>query len=680
MDNNKSSQSLAEELQRLADLHQQGALTEEEFRDAKRELLSPHSPHPHEAQTAPNNIEQPSSEGRKSTSKYFVVGIVALIALAIFAFLIFGRTSKTQTETIDLPQLVELFMIADGEQASWSMGAGETSQQIKWQSQGVEGKLRQGLARVTIENAELQDLRTRLEPIQWEIILSTSGLPKFGPETVEIAPKCDTVDCKFAIEKALLAYGFKLKKLCHAGPAPANVTAFFATYLKKNIYILFSEDVGSAGTSNRLELSWNKPNSDDEMCADAKKNESDFTPTPAEQLKPTESVLPNNQSSISAPTINVGDKYTYETELTDSNGKTTSSTSTREVAAIDGDRITVIATSGKSGKTRTLIYDRSWNIVETGDTPNSGMIYSPAIKYFDFPLIVGKKWSSTSTETDKKTGKTRQHIVNGEVVGWDNYLPGTYQGKKFEALKIRLETEVSDGEKKSTGTDISWYIPVIGRTSKSEIQSLDAEGRQERKITRITDIHLQNGWKQANLDTYAKNEKITSNNSGAEQVEYLSERIRIEAKKMNISVPISKDQFKSAYGQKGGVCDKGRQFLDAMNAVTKVESECELPVPCEPTTGAIECKGGRIGFDSIGRVVYYQVTISVNKDNEYLSQFETLYGRNNRELKKVPKGIVVTNSASDDGVGVSWTGIYLPNDNSQYWTILLIYALKNENN
>jgi hypothetical protein len=195
---------------------------------------------------------------------------------------------------------------------------------------------------------------------------------------------------------------------------------------------------------------------------------------------------------ITAPTINVGDKYSYKTTATDANGKVTIFESTREVTAVDGGRVTVSVTNEKSSKARTLVYDLSWNIVETGDGPDAGMRYDPPIKYFDFPLTTGKKWTARSTETDKKTGKTRQHIINGEVIGWDANI-GRFENQFFDALKIRLETEVSDGEKRSTGTDISWYAPVIGRTVKSDISGQDADGRQDKKTVAITTVALPDG-------------------------------------------------------------------------------------------------------------------------------------------------------------------------------------------
>ncbi len=191
---------------------------------------------------------------------------------------------------------------------------------------------------------------------------------------------------------------------------------------------------------------------------------------------------PSHPKTVEAPAINVGDKYTYETESTDSDGKTTTATSTREVTAIDGDRVTVTVTSGKIGKARTLIYDRSWNLLETGDTPTAGLIYKPAIQYFDFPLTVGKTWKSLAEDTDKKTGKSRQYVINAEVVGWDEIVVGA---GTFDALKIIISSNVIDGEKRSTGTDVSWYAPSIGKTVKSELSGEDSGGRQEPKTVRL---------------------------------------------------------------------------------------------------------------------------------------------------------------------------------------------------
>jgi hypothetical protein len=473
----KNSQSLVVELQRLAELRQQGMLTEEEFHDSKKKLLSSgKTPHPKQL------LPKSASNGNENRI-IKIIGIGTLIAL-----LAIGITYKTLSKEEIYPSQQTK---PNNENAIQNKQDALTSENYNDVVKSI---------RVYLENRDLLDmpepfgawLLAKALPFQYS--MPPNPGKKVGPNSTLLSVEKGIIDNDGTLENSeiiefTISLNNKDTKIIWAGPI----------HSRNNKLIIDTTDYSEIPYQQLINEWKNK------YCFQAnatKENWIGCTHSKSEneiKINSKTAIYNNTESSelsINSPNINIGDRYTYETEATDSNGKVTTSTSIREVTAIDGDRVTVTATGGKSGKVRTLIYDRSWNIVETGTSPNLGVIYSPAIKYFDFPLTVGKKWTNTSTETDKKTGKTRQHIVNGEVIGWDNYLTGTYQGKKLDALKIRLETEVLDGEKKSTGIDTSWYIPAIGRTGKSEIQGEDAEGRKEKKSTKVTDIHLQNGWKQ----------------------------------------------------------------------------------------------------------------------------------------------------------------------------------------
>ena len=189
--------------------------------------------------------------------------------------------------------------------------------------------------------------------------------------------------------------------------------------------------------------------------------------------------------SVDAPTVMVGDSYTFEVENT--SDTKLSYVATREVTAIDGNRMTIVTTNAKSGRKRTTYYDRTWGYLGSGTGDNDGVSFSPALKYLDFPLSVGKKWTMQSTETDKKTGHQRQHTINGTVEGWEKVQ---VPAGEFEALKIVLKTEVKDGDKVSPGTDVSWYVPALWRSVKSELTGLDVSTEvEEKKIIRLLSYH-----------------------------------------------------------------------------------------------------------------------------------------------------------------------------------------------
>ncbi|MEI6260560.1 MAG: hypothetical protein WCR46_11715 [Deltaproteobacteria bacterium] len=231
-----------------------------------------------------------------------------------------------------------------------------------------------------------------------------------------------------------------------------------------------------------------------------------FSPSPTQSVATVPAQdPPSTGKMVDAPTIMVGDSYTYETENI-SNSKL-SYVATREVTAIEGNRLSVVTTNTKSGSKRINYYDRTWGYLGSGASDNDGVSFSPALKYLDFPLSVGKKWTAQSTETDKKTGRQRQHTINGMVDGWEKVQ---VPAGEYEALKIILKTEVKDADKVSPGTDISWYVPALRRSVKSELTGLDVStGHEEKRIARLLTYHLTSIPKSSSSDTANKSQEDT---------------------------------------------------------------------------------------------------------------------------------------------------------------------------
>ena len=210
-----------------------------------------------------------------------------------------------------------------------------------------------------------------------------------------------------------------------------------------------------------------------------------ITTTTATARAPAPSVTAGN--IVGAPAIMVGDSYTFEVENT-SDGKL-SYVLIREITAIEGNLMTVETTHAKSSRKRTTYFDRAWGYLGSESGDNDGVSFSPALKYFDFPLSVGKKWTAQSTETDKKTGHQRHHTISGTVEKWEKIQ---VPAGEFEALKIVLKTEIKDNGKVLPGTDVSWYVPALRRSVKSELSGLNtSSGRKEKKIIRLLSYHIQ---------------------------------------------------------------------------------------------------------------------------------------------------------------------------------------------
>jgi hypothetical protein len=115
--------------------------------------------------------------------------------------------------------------------------------------------------------------------------------------------------------------------------------------------------------------------------------------------------------------------------------------------------------------------------------------YSPPLKYFEFPLYPGKTWQQTSVETNIKTNSTREHTLSAIVGDWEEI---TVPAGTFRAIKITTQTELLDRKtgQKSTGVDVSWYVPDIRRSVKSSVTTRNFDGNQERQLIQLIKYDL----------------------------------------------------------------------------------------------------------------------------------------------------------------------------------------------
>lgn len=188
---------------------------------------------------------------------------------------------------------------------------------------------------------------------------------------------------------------------------------------------------------------------------------------------------------VVAPTGSVGESYTYET--IDHVEPKLSNVTTREIVAIGPFDVTMKFVNSKSGYSRLLTYDRDLGLMSTRYGTNEGVDYSPALKYFAFPLQSGDNWNSSSTETNIKTGKIRLHKLTARVEGYETVA---VPAGNFRALKVVLESTVEDDTGINSGRDISWYVPEVRRTVRSELESRDATGKTGRRTVSLTAFSL----------------------------------------------------------------------------------------------------------------------------------------------------------------------------------------------
>lgn len=192
--------------------------------------------------------------------------------------------------------------------------------------------------------------------------------------------------------------------------------------------------------------------------------------------------------TVAVPPVSVGDSYIYESK--DLDQPELSITTKRTVTAADSRIVlSTINLNNKNAKPRTLTFNREWNLFNSRNADNSGFDYSPPLKYYDFPLYPGKSWEQNTTETNIKTGLVRTHKITGRIGPWEDIV---VPSGSFRAIKVNLETELYDPStgQKTSGTDVSWYVPEVHRSVKSittgkdgkqqVIQLLSYEVRQQR--------------------------------------------------------------------------------------------------------------------------------------------------------------------------------------------------------
>lgn len=180
------------------------------------------------------------------------------------------------------------------------------------------------------------------------------------------------------------------------------------------------------------------------------------------------------------PDIRVGNRYRYLT--TALAGDKPASLIDREVTSMDADKVTVgIYNVGASAPSRLTFYDRQWNYLGS-EGANLSAQFVPALKYFDFPLYPGKRWTLTSVETQSPSGRQKTHAVDGTVGNWQML---SVAGGTYRALPVTVRMRTTDGAATLDTTDESWYAPEVARTVKSTIHTCDGNGKTDSRIIEL---------------------------------------------------------------------------------------------------------------------------------------------------------------------------------------------------
>jgi hypothetical protein len=174
--------------------------------------------------------------------------------------------------------------------------------------------------------------------------------------------------------------------------------------------------------------------------------------------------------TIDKPVVQVGEAWSYR--VTD-RGKPNEKTITRQIDAIDGDRIRIRRT--ESGQPDQLeIRNRDWNLLSV-ESPAGAWSYNPFYASYAFPMAPGEKWKQ-SFRSRNPDGSETQYEFEAEVVGWEKL---TVLAGPFDALKVRTVTSYTE---KSSGGRIEetyWWAAGPAREIKREYRRTRSDSRPE---------------------------------------------------------------------------------------------------------------------------------------------------------------------------------------------------------
>lgn len=206
-------------------------------------------------------------------------------------------------------------------------------------------------------------------------------------------------------------------------------------------------------------------------------------PAPAPAAKPSAAAAPLSLPAAATrqattPALRVGDSWV--TDVVDHQDARLNYRSERIVQSIDGGRVVTSVRTLKNNYTRTIEYDGQWGVLAIRLANGATTTYAPALPYLQFPVSPGQRWQARIAET-RADGTQRVHEVRAVVEEWESV---SVPAGQFDALRIVLNDDISEGGVLvSQGQDVSWYVPEVRRSVKTEETSLTPNTGERRRRT-----------------------------------------------------------------------------------------------------------------------------------------------------------------------------------------------------
>ena len=158
--------------------------------------------------------------------------------------------------------------------------------------------------------------------------------------------------------------------------------------------------------------------------------------------------------------VAVGDYWTYE--LKDEFSGAVIQTRKVIVTEVSNSDIATRLHDTKTGQSRGIVYDRSWNIVH--DWPNR---YSPnSGTGFRLPLKLNAQWEASVEEVNRNTGEIWKISVHSRVTHLENVTTkaGTFATYRIETTQI--VRDVQNPTEKSEISTRTWFSPDINHWAR----------------------------------------------------------------------------------------------------------------------------------------------------------------------------------------------------------------------
>lgn len=187
--------------------------------------------------------------------------------IAVIGFGISAKSGQNKQTIYELGEIIESFLRKDVTNIGWDY-LSESKNKIQWKTIGIEEKntidgslyYRYGTIDIRVNGKASTKLQTRVSPILWSIVYSSSSSPKFGVETITILPEIypntcfGTLynGCDFEIEQTLKLRQVATSMLCENKMPGFSQKVYKISKANRSLIIWLNMSYGSGGATSEV--------------------------------------------------------------------------------------------------------------------------------------------------------------------------------------------------------------------------------------------------------------------------------------------------------------------------------------------------------------------------------------------------------------------------------------------